>query len=166
MMLVEFIVPEPIDLRAVARAIDDGLNEGIQMVDGHMRTVTFTWSNETKPKWKKDGPKTVGGNRVVEYKTSDTPFFWVNEGTKGPYLIPSAGAHPTGLGPFQTGFIPKTRPRVMASQQGRRFGAFVKPKRVTHPGIEAREFTTESAKIMDNKLPPLIQSRFINVKSL
>ena len=165
-MVVEFIVPPLIDLRAVAQAIDAGLEEGVSVVDGHMRTETATWSAHTKPKWTKDGPRSVGGDRLVDYKTSDTPFVWVNEGTKGPYPIPKAGPHPTGLGPFQVGFVPKTRPGIIASQQSRRFGAWVKPKQVMHPGIEARDATGMSAKELENKLPVFIQYRLIGVTSL
>lgn len=163
---MQMIKPESIDVKAVSAAIDDGLLYGSETVEIQMNQVTMTWAAQNKPEWKKDGPKTIDTARVLDFKTESVPFVHVNEGTQGPYPIPKSGPHPTGLGPFQVGYIRKTTPRKFASGPGGRFGEFVKPKQVTHPGIEPGNFTDEAAKQMDKQLYGIIQTRLDYVRSL
>ncbi len=165
-MPVEFIQPDPIDVAEVTKAIDMGLAEGAVMFYGHMETVTATWAADTRPAWQRDGPRTDGNDRVIEIKTESTPFVWVEGGTEGPYPIPKMGPHPRGLGPFQVGFVPKTRPGILASQQGSRFGPFIFPKRVMHPGIEARRFTEVSAGKLNERIPVFMQTHLNMARSL
>jgi hypothetical protein len=167
--VVEFIVPELIDIAEVMAAIDGGLEDGAKVVESDMKKVTASWRN--KPKWERDGPMTIGGDRVLDYAVTDppsrdNPFPWVDAGTKGPYPIPKAGPHPTGLGPFQTGYIRKSPPFTFASGPGGRFGKFIRPKRVMHPGIEQGGYTDLSAENLKGTLPNMIQFQLNAVKSL
>lgn len=93
----------------------------------------------------------AGGARWVELRTTSVPFCYVNEGTEGPYPIPKAGPKPGGLGPFQIGYVPRTTPGSLRSGSSRRFGPWVRPKRVMHPGIEARDFTGIAMKQVEEK---------------
>jgi hypothetical protein len=165
-MSVQMIKPEPIDVKAATAAIDEGLLYGAETIEIQMNQVTMTWTPQTKPEWKKDGPKTEGTARILDFKTESTPFVWVDKGTQGPYPIPKSGPHPTSLGPFQVGYIRKTAPRKFASGPGGRFGEFVRPKQVMHPGIEPGNFTDEAAKQMDKQLYGIIQTRLDYVRSL
>ena len=161
------IVPAPIDIGMVKAAIDGSLEFGAQIVKKDMEDATATWRADTKPNWTKDGPRSEGADRVLEYWTSDTPFVYVNEGTKGPYLIPKTPKPPgQGLGPFQPDFIPKTQPRTLASGPGGSFGPFVFPKQVTHPGIKPREFTDISAMRLDVRMFQIMQLKLDGVRSL
>lgn len=166
-MPVVMIVPGPINIQEIRMAVDTGLVETQKVtVEADMETVTETWGQNTKPAWETVGPRTLKDGRAIDYKTSDTPFLWVNDGTKGPYPIPKSGPHPKGLGPFQVEYIPKTQPKTLQSGPGGRFGPFISPKRVMHPGIEAREFTTISALRAEERLGGIIQQKLNEVRSL
>lgn len=169
MPVVEFIVPEPIIIEDVMAAIDAALEDGIRVVESDMKKVTASWVN--KPQWERDGPMTENGNRVMDYSVTDppsrnNPFPWVDAGTKGPYPIPKAGPHPTGLGPFQVGYIRKSPPYTFASGPGGRFGPLISPRRVMHPGIEKGGFTDLSAENLKDTMPDFIQVRLNAVPSL
>jgi len=166
-MPVVMIIPEPIKIRDVRAAIDAGLiKANIIITVADMDEVTATWGENEKPAWEAIGPRTLKDGRAIDYKTSDTPFLWVNDGTKGPYPIPKSGPHPKGLGPFQVEYIPKTQPKTLQSGPGGRFGTFISPKRVMHPGIEGREFTTISALRAEERLGGIMQQQINAVWSL
>ena len=148
--MVEMIQPTPFDLKAIEQAIDDALEDAAGIVEGDIQRVTGGWKPENKPALGKTGPRTEGGDRVLTIKTTSTPFVYVSEGTEGPYPIPKAGPKPGGLGPFQVGYVPMTVPGSLRPLlHAVRYGPWVRPKRVMHPGIKARKFFQMSGEKLD-----------------
>jgi len=64
------------------------------------------------------------------------------------YRLVNAGARPHSIFPkhagrmlhFRTGYKPKTRPRLIGSFTGGKFGDYISTPMVHHPGFEGREF--------------------------
>lgn len=83
------------------------------------------------------------GSRVLWIKvfTYSTQYRLVNAGARPHEIRPRRG----GLLRFQTGFRPKSRPRVIGSSGGGKFGDFISARVVHHPGHEAREFDAQIA---------------------
>jgi len=70
--------------------------------------------------------------------TDDENYVRLNNGTKGPYLIPKAGK---GLLVFKAGYNAKTVPKTLIGRGGGAFGDTVFMfGQVTHPGIEPRHW--------------------------
>ncbi len=160
--MVEMIQPKPLDLKAIERAIDAALEDGIKTVEGDIQRVTANWKQENKPTLSKTGPRIEAGDRVITLKTTDAPFVYVDLGTKGPYPIPKAGPKPGGLGPFQIGYVPMTVPGSLRPLlHAVRYGPWVSPKQVMHPGIKARGFFQMSGEKLD--LARLITRRLKNL---
>lgn len=72
-------------------------------------------------------------------------WVWLNDGTKKDYPIVAKNA------PFLVfrdgrGFRPKTKVKTFSSGAGANNGPWIRKKQVTHPGIEARDWTGEIAK--------------------
>lgn len=84
---------------------------------------------------------------------------WVDEGTEGPYKIRAKPSNPSGKLKFRAGYSPRTRPVAQANVgTGRATGDWVQTQEVTHPGIEAREFTRAYA----NRIKPEFARRINN----
>lgn len=148
------ITPKPIDVAAMIEALDASLIEAGEMFDRHMDSATKTWSEQSKPKWKKAGPKTIGGDRVLTIATGDDPFIFVELGTSAHKI---AAKKPGGRLMFQVGgFVPKTAPGFLGSGTGRKGGMWVAPEEVDHPGSEARDFTGVSVRIITAIFPNVI----------
>lgn len=131
------------------------------MVEGVEQTnsKTAVKFNSTVATWE-DQPtfnKTIRGKTPLSKKivgktsTKHQKYDWVNNGTKGPYPIPKAGP---GVLAFSEGFTPKTRPGIIASGPGLRFGDTLIRSRVMHPGITARKFDEEIKK----QIEPVFES--------
>lgn len=74
---------------------------------------------------------------IREVKTSDTPYVFVDFGTK-PHVIRPRNANALA---FNANSKAKTRPGVITSGPGSPGGALVVRKIVHHPGTKAREFS-------------------------
>jgi hypothetical protein len=104
------------------------------------RSTVASWNMQPTFEKKMEGTS-PGSDKIIGITRTDNQIYiWVNDGTKGPYPIPK---HGPGVLAFKEGFVPKTRPRVIASGPGGSFGDTLIRTRVMHPGIEARNFDLE-----------------------
>jgi len=72
-------------------------------------------------------------------------WVWLNDGTR-PHPIAAKNV-PNLVFRHGSGFKAKTKVKVFGSGPGANTGALVKKKRVQHPGIEARDWTGEIARL-------------------
>jgi len=84
---------------------------------------------------------------VGKVVTMDEIWALVNAGAKR-HDIPKQ----PGFVSFQTGYVAKTKPGWIGSQQGGSFGEWVTQRQVQHPGFEARDFVGAIAKEIPDKL--------------
>ena len=104
--------------------------------------TTRTWAH--KPVFKISGLSLRGQVARITVSTTDRIYGYVDRGTRRHVIEPrspvSISGRPSSLR-FRPGYRRKTRPRHIGSSAGGRFGAYVYPVSVTHPGIKARGFT-------------------------
>ena len=143
-----------IDVKAQIAAIDEALQTLCSEAELLYSLTTQTWEASTKPKWKKSRPTTVNGTRELVLKTSSTPFVYVDEGTKGPYEIKAKRGKSLK---FATGGKSKTFKGSLMSTAGMPGDSWHTAQSVTHPGIEAREFTEEIASRLTTKIVSVMQ---------
>jgi len=80
--------------------------------------------------------------------TNDKIFDYLDRGTKGGYKIPKTVTPGKRLA-FQTEYSARTAPNSIGSHgTGQSSGKWTRPQQVTHPGIEARNFSKIIAKNM------------------
>jgi len=156
MNVAEMIPPVILDMKEEQQIIDRAFLAADAYAEKLLKETTFTWKAENRPVWKVKLERFGSAKRLTR-STESTPFVYVNEGTK-PYTIPKAGIKPGGLGPFRIGFVPLSTPGSLASTGiGKAFGSWVRPKKVKHPGIKARNFTGQVAKLAGEKFWELLQ---------
>jgi len=112
--------------------------------------TTKTWRH--KPKFEVLVSLT-GPGPVLLVGTDDKIYRYVDEGTR-PHLIWAGiytGKSRKRLLVFNSGFEPKTQPRVIGSSAGAVFGAKVMRPYVQHPGTEAREFDKTIQRMWESK---------------
>lgn len=99
-----------------------------------------TWSQKNYPNFQ---GQSYFGVRVMWVKvfTYATTYRLVNAGAK-PHIIQ---VRRSKLLRFQKGYARKTRPRILYSSVGGKFGDYISTPIVHHPGHEAREFDKEIA---------------------
>lgn len=97
-----------------------------------------SWDN--KPNWTFEHYFGVG-ILSVKVLTYSTQYRLVNTGAK-PHPIRPRKAR---MLRFQNGYRAKSRPRLIGSFAGGKYGEFVTARAVHHPGFEAREFDKEIA---------------------
>lgn len=108
------------------------------------KATTTTWNH--KPVFAKE---TKIGTDTLSYtvSTNHLIYFMQHEGTtKKNYRIPKVVKKGKRLH-YQEGFKPKTQVRVIGSTSGGKFGDWVHPVAVTHPGYEGRKWTEEIVKM-------------------
>lgn len=149
------IIPSPIDLREAQNAVDLALTSGIELVKVNFKLATHSWDASNTPRWKDRGPYTSGGSRIREYTTSDYPFLWVDEGTRPHKIYPVRAKFLR----FNTGFIPKTKPKRLVATSGAYFGPETFRTQVSHPGIKAREITEQVKEVTERDWANFIQNR-------
>lgn len=103
------------------------------------------WEEVNQPDFKLSGPKTVNGNRELEYSTTSTPYVWVDNGTDGPYEIHAKNFPVLSFKPDSK---PKTQPGKLMSMPGFSGSQWRSAESVIHPGITPRHFTEEVVKIV------------------
>ena len=126
----------------IQHACIDTLTNAATDIESNLRDVVRNWKN--KPDFKDDLTVTrkrvevvvkPGGNRRAV-----RIFKYVDQGTKGPYLIPKF-PRPGRLLKFQPGYSAFTQPVARYNVgSGRSFGSWVSKKQVVHPGIKKRDF--------------------------
>jgi hypothetical protein len=110
-----------------------------------------SWKPEDKAKF--DNLISLRGGPTVVVAPSDNADVWtmVNDGTP-PHPIPLEPKQ-DGFLIFQTGYNAKTKPGVIGSVQGGKFGPKIRKKQVNHPGTEPRNFD----KVIQQKWTPLFK---------
>lgn len=116
------------------RAIENALSHNALAVKADFGVTTQTWSHQ---------PAFIIKEREFarEIFTEDEIYGYVSGGTR-PHPIRARNAPMLA---FQSGYKAKTRPRVIASRPGGKFGPTVFAEQVMHPGTEARGFDVEIA---------------------
>lgn len=146
------IKPRRIKVDQVRLNLLNAMRSEARAVKRELEKTTATWKG-SKPTFKflislKGGDAVIligpGGNIKGTQK-----WVWLDEGTEehpieaknAPFLVFRDGR----------GFTPKTKVRQFSSGVGASTGAFVSKKEVTHPGIDAREWSIEIVKLRKNK---------------
>lgn len=138
------IAPKPF-ARSEKAALDEVLLQAARQAAAVYIPTYNNWEEDNQPEFKVIGPKTVGGDRVVEYSTTSTPYIWVDNGTDGPYEI---HAKKSPVLTFRPDSKPKTQPGRFTSMPGFAGSEWRSAESVMHPGITPRKFTEEVAKLM------------------
>ena len=130
---------------ALLTALTKGALRGAERVEKRITEATSTWDHPPRVTTRPAGgfrgafDKTGAGFQVVtDGPSKDNPYPWVDEGTRGPYLIEAKNAPYLA---FQSGFTPKTNPGSLTAGPGGRSGPMVYTKAVVHPGIKPRNIT-------------------------
>jgi hypothetical protein len=92
-----------------------------------------------------------GGEAVILVGAAGNPegaqkWQWLNDGTKKNYPIVAKNV-PALIFRDGRGFRAKTKVKMFSSGPGANTGSWVRKKQVTHPGIKARNWTGEIAKL-------------------
>jgi hypothetical protein len=126
----------------IQQACIDTLHNASTDIQGNLRDVVRNWKN--KPDFKDNmlilkkrievTIKPTGKKKAVKI------FGYIDQGTKGPYLIPKF-PRPGRLLKFQAGYSAMTQPVARYNVgSGQSFGNWVSKKQVRHPGIKKRDF--------------------------
>ena len=156
------IVPDPIDLDEVKRSTDSGLFSLLSDAKETFRLTYWNWENENQPSFQEDGPKTINNHRELGYFTVDTPYVWVDSGTR-PHRIVAKNAPALT---FQTNSIPKTKPSGFTSMSGAPGTEWRRAEAVDNPGIKARDFSTKGAERLNETAEGIMQTEIDNMRSL
>lgn len=104
-----------------------------------MLEPTSTWS--TSPGAKVSGPKMHGKDLICDITIEDDRYYWLNEGTSVRHAVM----------PFP--FYPKTSPGSFVATGGRdHVYPTIVSRRISMPGIQAREWTPMAAQIFGPEL--------------
>lgn len=150
MFKVKVIIPKELalDPKRMARAIDNALDGAALAAKVDLQVPTQTWKNEHKANFiivKQPGKRLV--------QTSDTPYIYVDQGTK-PHVIRAKNAKVLA---FQANYQAKTSPRWIGSRAGGPSGPMVYTPEVHHPGFEGRAFSETVAEKWQKELPIILQ---------
>lgn len=126
------------ELRKEGRAVKRELEKTVATWKGAKPTFTFAIGLDGKDAIVIVGP---AGNPKGAQK-----WVWLDEGTKKNYPIKAKNA-PFLVFRHGSGFKAKTKVKTFASNPGANTGPWVRKKEVTHPGIEAREWSEEIAEL-------------------
>lgn len=116
--------------------------------------VTQPWSSNSKPRFE---AQTFVGKDSVQVRVrvagrNKRIFRYVDEGTKGPYIITARRGKYLR---FRGGYDARTQPVARYNVgTGGATGAWVQKQQVTHPGIKARKFTE---KFEDEIRPDIVE---------
>lgn len=141
------IVPDKLplfDTKEAKREYARALNETIEEANRDFKKTIRTW--RTKPGFliRRASPVKL----KAQVFTTNEIYFYVTRGTR-PHIIRPKNAAALS---FRSGFQPKTTPRMIRSDAGRRFGPRVFARQVHHPGTKARDFDVVIAKRLRTKL--------------
>lgn len=129
----------------VGRLVRKQLSETIPALELVFRQTVDGW--EHKPQFK--GQQKITRNSITMSVSASGPhadqYALVNSGSP-PHQI-RAGR--LGFLLFRPGYRASTRPRMLSSRAKQRFGNYIFPRVVNHPGFEAREFDETIAEIFE-----------------
>lgn len=150
MFKVKVIIPKELalDPKRMARAIDNALDGAALAAKVDLNVVQQTWSSKNRATFiivKQPGKRLV--------QTSDTPFVYVDQGTK-PHVIRAKNVKRLA---FQANYTAKTSPRWIGSRAGGPSGPMVYTPEVHHPGTEPRLLSETVAEKWQKELPIILQ---------
>jgi hypothetical protein len=146
--LAKSLKPKKLKVKEVRLKILNELRKEGRLIKREFEKTTATWKG-AKPTFEiaigltgQDAIVLVGpgGNQEGAQK-----WVWLNDGTKKDYPIVAKNA-PNLVFRDGRGFKAKTKVKTFSSKPGANTGAWISKKQVTHPGIEARDWTGEIAK--------------------
>lgn len=129
------IKPQYYDIEAFRREVTRELRSIAENIRGDYEATTAGW--RTSVTFVVREAAAVRGGASIIIGTDSDVYRYVDEGTR-PHSIKPKRAK---ILRFQTGYRPKTRPRVLRSASGGATGPAVFAKQVQHPGTRARGFT-------------------------
>jgi hypothetical protein len=145
--LVKGLKPKKLKVKQVRLNILNVLRTEGQIVKKELDKTTATWKG-AKPTFEiaigltgTDAIVLIGpaGNQEGAQK-----WVWLDEGTKA-HIIRAKNV-PNLIFRDGRGFTPKTKVKTFSSGPGANTGPWVKKKQVTHPGIDARQWSVEIVK--------------------
>jgi hypothetical protein len=136
-------------MRSIIR--DTGKTIEREALRNYRRTVN-TWRK--KPQFDAIAEYTESGFEIL-VGTDDKIYAYVDRGTR-PHVIRPRGPWPLR---FKSGYSAKTTPRVLSSSPGGAEGPTVYAREVFHPGTQAREFTDEIYKVVDQQARDLAMKK-------
>jgi hypothetical protein len=146
--LVKGLKPKKLKIDKVRLNILNELRAEGRVVKKEFEKTTTTWKG-AKPTFE-IAIGLTGTDAIVLIGPAGNPegaqkWVWLDEGTKKNYPITAKNA------PFLVfrdgrGFRAKTKVKTFSSGPGANTGAIVQKKQVTHPGIDAREWSKEIVK--------------------
>jgi hypothetical protein len=151
--LVKGLKPKKLKIKEVRLRILNELRREGRAVKKEFEKTTTTWKG-AKPTFEiaigltgQDAIVLVGpaGDQEGAQK-----WVWLNDGTKKNYPITAKNA-PNLIFRDGRGFKAKTKIKTFSSGPGANTGTIVSKKQVTHPGIEARDWTGEIVKRRNKK---------------
>lgn len=131
---------KPLNITAAQKVIRESMNkiaDDIQ-IDYQVSVKDF----DKKVKFNKSVTRIASGMRTFVYYQNQI-MQWVDEGTKGPYVIVARNSRVLA---FQPNYKRKTIPNTAESQPGGASGDTIFRPYVVHDGIEAANITKELAK--------------------
>lgn len=134
---------------AMEKAVGNALRGLAASIKTDFDTTTQTWENRSK--FEITEPKPL----EIVVGTTDPVYGYLDWGTRKNY--PIRPKKPGGMLVFQTGYNAKTKVGVIGSQEGGKFGPTTARKEVTHPGIDARNFSRNIADKWRKLSPRTIQ---------
>lgn len=129
------IRPQYYDVEAFRREINRELRSIAESIRGDYEATTAGWRTPVTFVVREAGVARGGASIIIG--TESEVYGYVDKGTRPHPIRPKSAK----VLRFQTGYRPKTRPRVLRSTSGGATGPAVFAKQVQHPGTRAREFT-------------------------
>jgi hypothetical protein len=134
-VVVKSIKPKRLNDKAFFDELKAEMNRVAKEINDDYRKTTQTWKHKPQFVTLTD---TSRGELTIAVLTDDEIYGYVDEGTKGPYVIRPKRARALR---FPGVFRAKTSPGVIGSTSGFKGGDNVYAKQVIHPGIKARNFS-------------------------
>lgn len=143
--LVKGIKPKKLKAKQVRLNLLNALRAEGRIVKKELEKTTASWKG-AKPTFTfaigLDGTDAIVLIGPAGSTEGAQKWVWLDEGTR-PHIIQARNA-PNLV--FQTTFTPKTKVKTFSSGPGNIAPPWRKTKKVRHPGIEAREWSTEIVK--------------------
>lgn len=139
---------DPLNIRAVERAVKAAMHEGGQRGVELIEQVGGDWSKPVTGRVVEERD----GVRVEVTGPGAEIFGYLDKGT-APHDIVAKGG---GVLAFSPGSQPRTRPRILSSRSRSKGSGVIFRKRVRHPGIAPRHFSETIQEQMQDELPVIM----------
>jgi len=133
------------------------VNESLGLIRNDFNATTRTWEERVAFKMQ---PASDRGNSIRGFVGTDNMIYvYVDQGTRAHPIVAQRAPYLV----FRSGrYQPKTRPGVIGSRsRGSRSGSFRSPKRVWHPGTEARNFAKTIEKRRQRNVETKVRAAFL-----